>query len=385
MTSIRPLSDRAGMAESEFSRGLAREASPERSPQSMLRRLGGARFCWGKPYGWVGAAVWGAWLSAVAIFAEPAGAAEVGKPLARQGDEIVVCGQLFHTTAPVVLWLDPGGYDAYRVERRFVPWESASWEASAKEVPYLESPNRYGVRLESLSAEELERVRGGGWDLPLLQRVVDQFVMHYDVCGVSQRCFEVLHDQRGLSVHFMLDIDGTIYQTLDVKERAWHATISNPRSVGIEIAHIGAYPADQLETLEKWYGIDEGGNVLLTPPRTIGSLGVRKKPFFGRPARPKPVVGTIQGTELHQYDFTPQQYESLIKLTATLCKVFPKIRCDYPRDSSGELIPQVLSEEQWQAHQGLLGHYHVQRNKTDPGPAFDWDKVVEGARELMEE
>ena len=39
----------------------------------------------------------------------------------RRGDEIVVAGQLVHTGTPVVLWMDPGGYDAYRVERRFSP------------------------------------------------------------------------------------------------------------------------------------------------------------------------------------------------------------------------------------------------------------------------
>src|SRR5438105_1510635 len=44
-----------------------------------------------------------------------------GQPLLRQGDEIMVAGQLFHTGAPVVLWTDPGGYDAYRVDRRFAP------------------------------------------------------------------------------------------------------------------------------------------------------------------------------------------------------------------------------------------------------------------------
>ena len=37
-----------------------------------------------------------------------------GDFLQRRGDEIVVCGQLVHTGAPVVLWLDAGGYDAYR-------------------------------------------------------------------------------------------------------------------------------------------------------------------------------------------------------------------------------------------------------------------------------
>ncbi len=37
----------------------------------------------------------------------------------RKGDEIVVAGKFIHTGTPVVLWMDPGGYDAYRVERRF--------------------------------------------------------------------------------------------------------------------------------------------------------------------------------------------------------------------------------------------------------------------------
>ena len=39
----------------------------------------------------------------------------------RKGDEIVVAGQFVHTGTRVVTWMDPGGYDAYRVERRFSP------------------------------------------------------------------------------------------------------------------------------------------------------------------------------------------------------------------------------------------------------------------------
>jgi N-acetylmuramoyl-L-alanine amidase len=96
----------------------------------------------------------------------------IGQPVSRQGDEIMVCGQLFHTTTPVVLWLDPGGYDAYRVERRFSPMEKASWEDSVKEGAYLDTPNRYGMRKAGLNAKQLEKIRGGGWDLPMLQQVV---------------------------------------------------------------------------------------------------------------------------------------------------------------------------------------------------------------------
>ena len=84
----------------------------------------------------------------------------------RQGDEIVIAGQLFHTGARVVTWMDPGGYDAYRVERRFSKYTESSWEASQTASKDLSTPNRYGVRGERLlSAEQLERVRGGGWEI----------------------------------------------------------------------------------------------------------------------------------------------------------------------------------------------------------------------------
>lgn len=309
--------------------------------------------------------------------------AQIGDRLERAGDEIVVCGQLFHTGTPVVLWTDPGGYDAYRVERRFAPFEKSSWEDTAPEVKDLKSPNRYGLRKDPLTDEQIRRVRGGGWDLPLLLEVVDQFVLHYDVSGTSRQCFNTLHDHRGLSVHFMLDLDGTIYQTLDLKERAWHATTSNTRSVGIEIANVGAYSAKEKDRFSEWYAKDADGRTRVTIPERFGDGGLRTRDFTPRPMRDDLIVGTVQGTELRQYDFTPEQYAALIRLTATLCKVFPRLRCDYPRDGSGKLIPVKLPDERLAAYQGVLGHFHVQTNKVDPGPAFQWDYVIDGACELM--
>jgi len=94
-------------------------------------------------------------------------------------------------------------------------------------------------------------------------------------------------------------------------------------------------------------------------------------------------MGRIQGRELVQYDFTPEQYSALIKLTASLCKAFPKLYCDYPRDAEGELIPHKLTKEELENYQGVLGHFHVQSNKVDPGPAFQWDFVIDGARKLL--
>ena len=301
----------------------------------------------------------------------------------RSGDEIVVAGQMVHTGTRVVLWMDPGGYDAYRVERRFSPYDKSSWADSTAEVRDLTSPNRYGLRRSGLTDEELERVRGGGWDLPMLQRIVDQFVLHFDVCGTSRQCFKVLQDARDLSVHFMLDLDGTIYQTLDLKERAWHATVSNSRSVGIEIANLGAYGPQEANPFKERYTADGPGKTRITIPPAYGDGGIRTPGFVGHPARPAPVAGRIQGHDLIQYDFTPEQYEALIKLTATLCTVLPKIRCDYPRDSAGHLVPHKLPDAQLKAYQGVLGHYHIQTDKVNPGPALQWDYLIDNARRLM--
>ena len=120
------------------------------------------------------------------------------------------------------------------------------------------------------------------------------------------------------------------------------------------------------------------------PSGSPASRTTAAEPFWvPRPSRPEPVVGTVHGQKLQQYDLTPEQYDSLTKLTATLCTVFPKIKCDYPRDADGGLITKTLADADYDRFQGVLGHYHVQTNKTDPGPAFQWDKVIVGARALM--
>jgi N-acetyl-anhydromuramyl-L-alanine amidase AmpD len=306
-----------------------------------------------------------------------------GQWVPRRGDEIVAAGQFFHTGTPVVLWLDPGGYDAYRVERRFAPFEKSDWDTSHAEITTLKTPNRFSLRQKNLVTNEIERVRGGGWDLPLLQRVVDQFVIHFDDCGTSRTCFQVLQDDRDLSVHFMLDLDGTIYQTLDLKERAWQATKSNDRSVGIEIANIGGFSPTRKNPLHEWYQTGTNGLTTITLPARFGDGGFRTKNFVGHPARPQPVRGVIQGEELEQYDYTPEQYAALTKLTAALCKIFPKLQCRYPVDAAGKLIPHKLADADWENYSGVLGHFHIQTNKTDPGPAFDWERVIGGAKKIL--
>lgn len=302
--------------------------------------------------------------------------AAVGSEAPRTGDEISIAGRRFHTGVPVVLWTDPGGYDGYRVEKRFAPIDQFDWEHSKQG---LQTPNRYDSRTKN--PELAEATRGGNWDLDQVRANVDQIVLHYDASGTSRQCFRTLHDLRGLSIHFMIDLDGTIYQTLDVKERAWHATKSNARSIGIEIANIGAYPPGS-PVLEKWYGRDSRGLYVMFPPEA-GNGGIRTPDFVARPRRSDFVRGPIRDEPLVQADFTQEQYRSIAGLLAALHGALPEVPLDCPRDSSGVPLTRTLTDREWDRFRGVLGHYHIQANKIDPGPALDWDLVLDESRAVL--
>ncbi|MBL8862648.1 MAG: N-acetylmuramoyl-L-alanine amidase [Planctomycetes bacterium] len=313
-------------------------------------------------------------------------------------ESIVVAGRRFHVGAPVVLWTEPPHYDAYSTEPRFMAadapgarvgprYEPGRVRRVQRDNPEWVPPPRAGEPDERTAAQQQRRITESeevlvepfSTNLAAARRAVDQFVLHYDVCGLSQTCFRVLHDQRGLSVQFLLDLDGTIYQTLDARETAWHATKSNSRSVGVEIANMGAYPLGVAQALDEWYATDVGGSYVRIPARYQDG-GLRQRGFVARPARSERVIGRVQGEELQQHDFTPEQYASLVKLTAALCRAFPAIEPDAPRGPDGKVLDRALTEAEWRDFRGILGHYHVQRDKVDPGPAFDWERFLAEVR-----
>ncbi len=292
------------------------------------------------------------------------------RPTRASGTEIVVAGERFDIGAPVVLWNDPGGYDAYRETPFFADQPDAPQKKRYR-------PGR-GMWTDPSSRENEPAPGEPAPTLERLRELVDQFVLHYDVCGTSRRCFEILHDKRNLSVHFLLDLDGTLYQTLDLAETAWHARQANPRSIGIEITNLGAYPPGESDELDRAYVEDEHGvrvaldaNArLLTPD------------FVARPIRPERVRGLANGTELEMHDLTSEQYATLARLAAGLAAIFPKIELDAPRDVAGHVRDDALSDEEFAAWHGLIGHLHITDQKQDPGPALDWEALLARARAL---
>ena len=127
--------------------------------------------------------------------------------------------------------------------------------------------------------------------------------------------FEVLHDLRGLSVHFMLDLDGTIYQTLDLKEaRLARDDRQRPIDRHRDRQHRGLPGRDAPSPLDSWYkarGRRDRRHRDPGPARaeTASATGLRSS---DRPA-PSRSWGRSRAQALRQYDFTDQQYDSLVQ------------------------------------------------------------------------
>ncbi|MFT4538341.1 MAG: N-acetylmuramoyl-L-alanine amidase [Planctomycetota bacterium] len=290
-----------------------------------------------------------------------------------QGTEIVVCGLRYDIGTPVVLWTDPGGYDANSTRLHFAASTPGGTAPADGELRYQPGRVDRDTKIPLVRpSDSLDRLAG----------VVDQFVIHYDVCGTSRRCFKVLHDMRGLSVQFMLDLDGTIYQTLDLVHQAWHASQANTRSIGIEIANIGAYPAGDSATLDQWYVETARGAQVRIPLSRAGG-GQRNATASLQPRYPRRVHGRIHERDLVMYDLTTQQYAALAKLSAKLCQLFPRIRPEVPRAADGRVLMGKMTPEAWRDFSGILGHFHLTTRKVDPGPAFAWEPYLQEVRQIM--
>ena len=162
-------------------------------------------------------------------------------------------------------------------------------------------------------------------------RDVKYFVNHWDVCLNSETCVKVLR-KRGISVHFCIDNDGTIYQLMDANHIAYHAGGSkwNAASVGVEISN-AYYPKYQ-----NWY---------------------KKNGYGERPVwKDKRVHGGKLGDFLGFYDV---QLEAAKALWQSICS-FYKIPLKGPKVSDG-VDPESVKCQ----FRGIINHYNLKRSKID--------------------
>jgi hypothetical protein len=174
------------------------------------------------------------------------------------------------------------------------------------------------------------------------KREINMFMNHWDVCLNSKTCNRVLQ-KRGISVHFLLDNDGTIYQTMDMNDIAWHAGNSNDYSIGVEISN--AYYIDKYDD---WYIRN----------------GLGKRPRW---------TGTVRGQELEEhlgfYDVQIEACQALWKAVANACDI--PLRCPL---ENGTMVDKLYSPA-LNGWEGFVHHFHVSNKKIDCG-GFDLKKYL---------
>ncbi|HUJ62086.1 MAG TPA: N-acetylmuramoyl-L-alanine amidase [Kofleriaceae bacterium] len=274
-------------------------------------------------------------------------------PGARPSNKIIIAGREIPVDAPVVNFRDPPYWNATlpfciptasELDPHCRPGGVPSGAVDV--AAYTKNPRRYAYRPQLASYYS-----SPGKEPPIeaAKAVIKQFVVHHDGCNSAEMCFDVLQNERGLSVHFMLDNDGTIFQTIDLALMAYHAAEWNVASIGIEMCNRGDAKLDP-----NYYASGRFG-----PKRTI------------KPCK-------INGHTILAFEYTEPQLRSFVALCRALTRILPNIPAEYPQSSPGVQSWATLPRDASFRFSGYIGHYHLTEQKWDPGP-FDF---VEHCRQL---
>jgi len=258
--------------------------------------------------------------------------------------KLIIGDRVFQTDAPVVNYTEYPYWDATSTRCQPNSWNPAPRCESAPDggqYPHGPPPGypKYTQRYSTRPA--LRRKDWGmGMNAPYdaVKAVIKQFVIHLDNCSSAAMCWDVLQNERGLSCHFLVDNDGTIYQTLNLSLMGYHASEWNTNSIGVELSNWGS--AKQNPNFYR------GGK-------------------YGPDREFKPVK--INGATYLAFQFTKTQMDAMRKLSRALLRLFPNLPAEYPQSSPGQQSWDTLPKTASLAFSGYIGHYHLVPEKWDPG------------------
>ncbi len=149
---------------------------------------------------------------------------------------------------------------------------------------------------------------------------VDSIVMHTTEVSLAGTLNIFRNRSNSVSAHFVIAPNGDIYEMVDTRNRAWHATYYNSRSVGIEM---------------------------------VGYAGFAST-------------------------WNDQNLASLVELLSWLYQAYPEIPLTRPPGNA-----YSYPNDQFDAP-GLVAHGQVQPwNRSDPGPYFPWNDVMTRVAERL--
>ena len=142
---------------------------------------------------------------------------------------------------------------------------------------------------------------------------IDSVVLHTTEINLAGTLAIFQNRSNSLSSHFVIDSNGDIYEMVDTRDRAWHATYYNSRSIGIEMVGFAGHPGT-------WNDNNVG---------------------------------------------------ALVDLLAWIVTAYPSIPIENPIGDAYDFPNDLYTGT------GLVAHSQVQPwNKQDPGPYFPWTQVL---------
>ena len=168
------------------------------------------------------------------------------------------------------------------------------------------------------------------------ERKPTMIVTHWDAALSAKSCYNILK-KRGISSHFVIDNDGTIYQMVDPQHIGWHAGNRkvNHASIGIDFSN--AY----YTKYQKYY----------------------EKKGFG----PRPVLSdnVVHGRKLKDHlGYYPVQIEAYKALLKCLHSHYG-IPLTSPTTGNGKLLNATHPLSKSGKYKGVVCHYHLTNKKID--------------------
>lgn len=191
-------------------------------------------------------------------------------------------------------------------------------------------------------------------------------VHHYTAGYTADQCYDVL-SKRGLSVHFTIERDGTLYRYLDDGNRGWHAGYGqwggrsnmNHHAFGIEVVNFGW--ADGEFTGSSPHGVYRWKST--SDPEIFPS----DREFYRDERYKNTKVRVVTKQECARFVDHRGNWDG-------------KYWAIYP---SAQVEATAWQTFQWMKEykilpENVIGHEHVTpHRKSDPGPAWPWRKIDE--------
>lgn len=240
---------------------------------------------------------------------------------------IIIDGRLFDIGVRVVKWHEKEGFSGYDVSTVLVKERDERSEGYT--VRRIRGA-RYGKRRDGYNS-------------------ITQFMFHHtggDGDGAA-RVYDTLHNKRRLSVHFVIDDDGTVFQFLDPFAKAWHAGSHNNCSVGVEM---NLFPLVNKKT--NYY----------SEKRNARTNNVHHE--IGEQLR--------NGQKYRCFQMPEKQVDSGARLAAGVWAGLYKVTGEerftetplFPSTDIGSIHSSAFKGAR--DHVGLIGHFQATRRKIDP-------------------